>query len=181
MRLFRKSLFRNNTTGSEKLWSSKDEFDERWKERIATMSSYISIPGTVADFGCGLMWLEHMLGPNNTYLPIDYISRDNRTQVIDFNAAPLPRINAEIAFLSGSLEYVVDVKGFVEYLIETGFKQVIVSYCTIELIPQRRTRQQLNWVSHESVFTLLSLFCPPYSLTNLDRTHGANTIFVFKR
>ena len=181
MPLFRKTLFHRNKTGAEKLWSSKHEFDERWKERIATMASYISIPGAVADFGCGMMWLEHMLGPNNSYLPIDYISRDNRTQVIDFNAAPLPRIEAEVAFLSGSLEYVLDVKNFVRQLIQMGFKQIILSYCTIEMVPQRGARRQLNWVSHESIFTLLSLFCPPYSLINIDRTHGANTIFVFRR
>lgn len=181
MPLFPKSLFRPERAVSEKLWSSNHEFDERWKDRIATMASYISLPGAVADFGCGMMWLEQMLGPSNSYLPIDYISRDERTLVMDFNAVPRPRIDAEIAFLSGSLEYVVDVKGFVGYLIESGFKQIIASYCTVELVPQRKTRQQLNWVSHESIFTLLSLFCPPYSLTNIDRTHGANTIFVFRR
>ena len=55
------------------LWSSPIEFDEKWKRRISTMASYITKPCPVADFGCGMMWLETCLPPNCTYIPLDYV------------------------------------------------------------------------------------------------------------
>src|SRR5689334_450900 len=57
------------------LWSSLTEFDESWAERITYMAQFIDRPGVVADFGCGPMWLERMLQPCNSYLPVDYIRR----------------------------------------------------------------------------------------------------------
>jgi hypothetical protein len=162
------------------LWSSESEFDEVWKKRISVMASYINIPGTVADFGCGLMWLEPLLNQENTYLPIDYIARDPRTLVIDFNVDLIPELNAEIAFLSGVLEYVKDVNKFVDQLTNRGFKKIILSYCTYEKFNNINNRTSLNWVSHESIFQILSLFCKNYNLVAIDDVNN-NTIFVFER
>ena len=43
-------------------WNRAEEFDVAWKARIAAMARRIDGPGRVADFGCGLMWLEQVLG-----------------------------------------------------------------------------------------------------------------------
>ncbi|MBD2176644.1 hypothetical protein H6F42_06910 [Pseudanabaena sp. FACHB-1998] len=160
------------------LWSSNWEFDEEWKNRISTMAAYINTSGTVADFGCGLMWLEPLLKPENTYLPIDYIARDERTLVIDLNKDLLPELNADIAFLSGVLEYVIDIENFVYNLTNKNFKKIILSYCTLEKFSDVNGRESLNWVSHKSIFDILSMFTSKYSLSAINDVKG-NTIFVF--
>ena len=173
----RKWLFKWNKP-KKALWYSESEFDEVWKNRIAVMASYINISGTVADFGCGLMWLEPLLKPENRYLPIDYITRDSRTLVINLNVDLIPEINAEIAFLSGVLEYVEDVNNFIDQLINRNFKKIILSYCTLEKFNNLNSRISLNWVSHKSIFEILYLFSSKYSLVNIDDVNG-NTIFIF--
>ncbi len=145
------------------------------------MAAYIDKTGTVADFGCGMMWLEQFLGEGNTYLPIDYIRRDERTVVADFNNDPFPKVSGEVAFLSGSLEYVKDLKGFIQNLTAADFPQIVISYCTLEKNPDMRARRALNWVSHESIFSVLEMFCDQYCLTKIDNGVEANTIMVFRK
>jgi hypothetical protein len=162
------------------LWTSPVEFDEAWKRRIATMASYIKTPGSVADFGCGMMWLEKLLPPGCTYVPIDFVRRDDRTLVLDLNRDPFPSIHAEVAFLSGVLEYVENVEAFAQELTKAGFQKIILSYCTLEKFSGLQTRKNLNWVSHKSLFDLLAIFLPHYSLVGLDDVN-ANTILIFDR
>jgi len=175
-----KKWLNRNKKGNTILWSTTSEFDEIWKKRITIMASNINIPGIVADFGCGLMWLEVLLNQENSYLPIDYIARDVRTLVIDLNVDPVPELNAEIAFLSGVLEYVKDVNNFVDQLTSRGFKKIILSYCTYEKFSDVNNRISLNWVSHESIFSILSLFTTKYNLIAIDDVNN-NTILVFER
>jgi hypothetical protein len=176
-----RNIFSTRNKSANKLWSQSSEFDEAWKKRISRMASYIDKSGTVVDFGCGMMWLEQFLGSGNVYFPIDYIRRDDRTLVVDFNNDPFPKISGHVAFLSGSLEYVKDMKGFIRNLMAADFRQIVISYCTIEKIPHMRGRLGLNWVSHESVFSLLELFCEQYNLTQFDNSMDTNTIMVFRK
>ncbi len=161
-------------------WSQPLEFKEEWKGRISKMASYIDLPGTVADFGCGPMWLESLLGPQNRYLPIDLFPRDGRTLVMDLNQGNLPPIQAEIAFLSGVLEYVRDVRGVCSKLCRMGFRRVILSYCTIEKYSNLNDRRAAHWVSHESTASLTRHFSAAYTLTRVDDFNG-NTILVFDK
>jgi hypothetical protein len=165
---------------NDKLWSSNTEFDETWKNRIALMASYIDIPGSVADFGCGMMWLESFLKEDNSYIPIDYIKRDDRTIVLDLNNNSISQINADIAFLSGVLEYVKDPQKFIFELTDIGFKKIIISYCTLEKFGSISARSDINWVSHESIFSLLTMFTVRYTLTAIDDVNG-NTILAFTK
>lgn len=177
-------MFWKRTAPPEKspalLWSRQEEFDHRWKKRIEVMASYIDVPGVVADFGCGMMWLEPFLKKTNTYLPIDYIKRDERTVVVDLNQHPLPPLSASVGFLSGVLEYISDLRGFLNYLQEAKLNKVILSYCTMENIPDLRMRKSLNWVNNESVYVLLSAFIRRYDLTAFEDV-SQNTVMVFDR
>jgi hypothetical protein len=170
------AIFKNN----QRNWTEKADFEESWKKRIALMASYIDVSGTVADFGCGMMWLEGNLKKGNDYLPIDFVQRDTRTIVMNFNSNFLPPIKADIAFLSGVLEYVKDVKDFAKYLTNLNFKKIIFSYCTIENIPNQKNRRKLNWVSNESIFSLLKMFCKSYDLVDVNYI-DKNTIFVLNK
>jgi hypothetical protein len=161
-------------------WTSGSEFDEAWKRRIARMASLITVPGVVADFGCGMMWLETMLSPRNSYLPIDFVRRDDRTLVLDLNTDTLEGIHADVAFLSGVMEYVKDLGGFARRLQDRGFRQIIASYCTLDDHPDMKLRQALNWRSHLSLDALTALFRDRYDLTTVDHVSG-DTIMAFSR
>jgi hypothetical protein len=161
------------------LWSSASEFDEAWKARIALMARYVDRPGAVADFGCGPMWLEEFLPPGNTYVPIDYIPRDDRTIVLDLNADPLPDLHAQVAVMSGVLEYVRDLEPLVSQLEQQGFTRLIVSYNTVDRVPRLIVRKAFNWVSHLHLDELLTLFYRGFTLVEIDSL-SSNTILVFE-
>lgn len=144
------------------------------------MASYIREPCSVADFGCGMMWLESLLPKGSTYYPFDYIRRDERTVVLNLNHDPLPPINAEVAFLSGVLEYIEDLAGFAQMLAAADFKKIILSYCTLEKFENLKNRESLNWVSHQSLFEFLAIFLGDYNLSAIDDVNN-NTILVFDR
>lgn len=163
------------------LWSSNSEFDDRWKRRIEMMAECIEIPGRVADFGCGMMWLESMLEPENTYLGIDYLPRSPTSIVLDLNKDGLEEIEAEVAFLSGVLEYVEDVPSCIDKLKSRPFRQIVMSYCTAEKHPDLPTREAHNWLSHESIFKILDLFLPEFVLTRFENINNYNSIFSFIR
>ena len=162
-------------------WSSSAEFDEAWKRRIEMMARHIRGPGTVADFGCGMMWLKPLLPDGNSYLGIDCLPRTPETVVLDLNNCTLDGIQADIAFLSGVLEYVEDVPGFIAMLKAGSFRQVILSYCTLEKHPEMQARLNCNWASHESIFTIIGGFLPDFHLTALEEVNNHNTIMVFSR
>lgn len=162
------------------LWASSEEFDEAWKRRIAVMGSYITGSCSVADFGCGMMWLESRLPQGSIYHPFDFVRRDERTVVLDLNRDPLPPVSIEVAFLSGVLEYVEDVAAFSRQLAAAGFRKIILSYCTLEKFPDVEGRKALNWVSHVSLFDLLSMFLADFNLVAIDDVNN-NSIFVFDR
>ena len=162
-------------------WSSSAEFDEAWQRRIEVMAHYIEGSGPVADFGCGMMWLKPLLPPINSYIGIDCLARTSETIVLDLNRNSLDGVEADIAFLSGVLEYIEDVQGFVQKLKARGFRQIILSYCTTEKHGDMKTRRGCNWVSHESLFDLLGYFLPDFCLTNLDNVNNYNTVLVFSR
>lgn len=178
--IFKPKKNKFDATAAKQVWEKEISFDTKWKFRIERMVSYIDVPGVVADFGCGMMWLEQYLGPGNSYLPIDYISRDDRTVVFDLNSKNKPEIKADIAFLSGVLEYVVDVNEFYSYLVVCKFKKIILSYCTTDLHSSLESRRSLNWVSHESLSGLLGIFLQDYQLESIDDVN-TNTILVFNR
>jgi hypothetical protein len=155
-------------------------FDESWKTRIEEMASFI-VPGeSVIDLGCGQMWLKPLLR-NNPYYPVDYKRRDESTVVINFNKHEYPDITADVAFVSGTLEYVEDYEWFVQQVCSRS-SRCIVSYCTTEFYPDLRVRSRKAWKSHISRCRLIELFAE--NGMDLDAESGVverNPIFVFSK
>jgi hypothetical protein len=179
VQLLRRSL-RRRRPDADPLWSHAAEFDQSWTERIRAMAQYIDRPGAVADFGCGPMWLEHYLPPQNSYLPIDYIRRDVRTIVVDLRRDPLPPLHATVAFMSGVLEYIPDLQALVAQVERQDFTRVIASYNTVERVPRKAARESINWVNHLRLDELLALFLPSFDLIHMQII-GTNTVVVFDR
>jgi hypothetical protein len=166
--------------GRDRFWEELEYFDESWKKRIEEMARFIAPGESVIDLGCGKMWLKPLL-KNNVYHPVDYKRRDELTVVANFNGHEYPDIGADVAFVSGTLEYIEDYEWFVRQICSRS-KRCILSYCTTECYPDLKVRSQKAWKSHLSRSTLLGVFTK--SGMDLDAESGVvaqNPIFVFSR
>lgn len=173
------SKFKSMARG-KRSWEELEYFDESWKKRIEQMASYI-VPGeSVIDLGCGKMWLKPLLS-NSIYYPVDYKRRDESTVVANLNGHEYPDIQADVAFVSGTLEYIEDYEWFVREVCSRSNK-CIVSYCTTECFPDLNVRNQKAWKSHLSRSTLLRLFTKNGMHVDTESNAIArNPIFVFSK
>jgi hypothetical protein len=170
-----KSLTRRNRS-----WEELEYFDEGWKKRIEEMASFITPGESVIDLGCGKMWLKPLL-KDNRYYPVDYKYRDESTVVANFNRHEYPDIRADVAFLSGALEYIEDYDWFVQQVCSHS-SRCILSYCTTEDYPDLEVRIRKAWKSHLSRSSLLGLFAKNGMRLDAESTAVAsNPIFVFSR
>lgn len=173
------SRIQSRVTG-RRSWEMLEYFDESWKKRIGEMTSFINPGESVIDLGCGKMWLRSFL-KNNAYHGVDYRQRDETTIVADFNSHEYPDIQADVAFISGALEYVEDYEWFVRQVCSHS-RKCIVSYCTTEHYPDLIVRNQKAWKSHLSRAGLLEVF--ERNGMQLDAENTAvvnNPIFVFTK
>lgn len=164
-----------------KTWQDIEYFNESWKNRIKQMTQYISPNSIVLDLGCGQMWTNEFLPINCKYIAVDYIKRDEKSIVCDFNQHQFTDINADIAFVSGCFEYVVDYNWFVNK-IATYCNACVISYCTLEAFPNLQERKGLTWVNHLTKAEFINLFLNAnFTLEKEDTTQTNNTIFIFKK
>jgi hypothetical protein len=167
-------------TRRRRSWEELEYFDEGWKNRIEEMASYIAPGESVIDLGCGKMWLKPFL-KNNAYYPVDYKRRDDTTVVANFNRHEYPDIVADVAFVSGTLEYVEDYEWFVRQVCSRSNRS-IVSYCTTEFYPDLRVRGRKAWKSHISRSKLIELFAKNgMDLEVQSDVVDRNSIFIFSK
>jgi len=161
-------------------WSENEYFDEKWKTRIHFMSKYIKDGSSVLDLGCGKMWLRQMVN-DMQYYPVDYCDRGGDTIICDFNKKEFPERNADVAFVSGSLEYVKDYSWFIQ-MIATHSTICVLSYCILDDFPNIRERRRLAWVNDLSKKNLIDLFeRNKMSLQDYQKTEVNHHIFVFAK
>jgi hypothetical protein len=166
--------------GKSRSWEVVEHFDEGWKKRIAEMARFIALGESVTDLGCGPMWLEPLL-KDNAYYPVDYTPRDHRTEVADFNKHEFPPRLVDVAFVSGTLEYVEDYAWFIEQ-VSRHATRCILSYCTTECFPDLSTRKGKAWANHLSRSAVVELFAINGMDLEAESTSvPLNSIFVFSR
>jgi len=120
-----------------------------WLHRARRAGKWLGDAGSVADLGCGHMLLEACLRPDQTYVPVDFVPRDDRTVVVDFNAQPIPQLGATHFAALGLFEYLYDLEGFLRSL-RTSFKGGVASFYTRRPdIPETR-RLANGWVNHQT-------------------------------
>jgi hypothetical protein len=137
-------------------WRVFEYFDPAWKKRILAMSQYIPDGASVMDLGCGKMWLQQYL-KNNPYYPVDYTERGPGTIVCDFNMKQFPTQKTDVAFVSGTLEYVNDPQWFLS-CISRHSNQCIISYCLKEYYPNQTFRQKQSWENNLSRDEIIQMF-----------------------
>jgi len=162
-------------------WKEMEYFDEGWKSRISQMAKFIPQGASVVDYGCGKMWLKEYLSASSEYSGVDYQKRDESTIVCDFNAMEFPKISAQVAFVSGCLEYVEKPDWFVS-LISEYHEQCVISYCSTYYFNDFKQRKNLGWKNHLSESELKELFKRHHmNLVSQDNTPTNNKLFNFMK
>lgn len=172
------SIFRKLIKSTE--WKDIEHFDEYWKLRIALMAKYVTPCQSVIDLGCGKMWLREYLAKDNTYIPVDYTERGEGTIICDFNKYQYPPYTANIAFVSGCLEYVKNYCWFINQ-ISTSVSSCVISYCTIDRFPDMYQRRKCGWVNSLSKKKLINIFSKNSMKLENYEVHGNIEIFYFKK
>jgi hypothetical protein len=178
-RIFAKQ--RNSRAGAKQAeWKEIEYFDPFWEQRVVELAKMIQGKGRLVDFGCGRQYLRKHLPGEVQYIPVDYKTRSPDTIVADFNNLPYPRIDAEIAFISGFLEYVRDVPSFIRHLEQLSYREIVMSYCTLETITSLDERIALGWKNHLSLSDLLTEFLRAFNLHQIG-CFSRNALFRFER
>ena len=166
---------------NENQWERVESFDERWKDRIRQMSSYISPNArSIMDLGCGLMWLREFINDDCQYYGVDYVYRGEGSYLIDFNKKQFLEKNVDACFVSGCLEYVSDYRWFVKNISKFS-NECILSYCTLDRFSNKKERRLLSWVNHLTDEELVNLFIQEgMKVIKKDITATNNSIYVFK-
>ena len=161
-------------------WRSIEYFDPSWTNRIQQMATYISPGKSVLDLGCGKMWLKQYLS-GGTYYPVDYTNRGEGVVVCDFNKKEFPEQHADVAFVSGALEYVEDAKWFVSHIAK-NCSECVISYCIVEDYPKSSFRRKQAWVNDFSRDQVVQLFSDAgFQLKAEDTKIPKNRIFYFAK
>lgn len=162
-------------------WSDVERFNPEWIERIKIMAEFIPENSTVLDLGCGPQWLKKFLSKSQKYLGVDYKKRGQKTIICDLNKDTYPSSNAEIAFVSGCLEYIEEPKQFIKGISENQI-MCILSYCLIEDFHDISFRESKAWKNNLSKSEIIDEFeLNGMKLEFIKKTKSLNTIFVFKK
>ena len=161
-------------------WELKESFTPAFLERMKEMAKEIPSGSSILDLGCGLMWLKELLPGSCKYYPVDFIKRCEHTILCDFNRYEFPDIHVDISFCSGILEYIRDPSWFTG-LTARYSAECIISYNTLESLPDKRARTKLDWVNHLTQDELIDLFQGHgYRLSISKKLPIGDSIFVFK-
>jgi hypothetical protein len=142
-------------------WSDPQNLSREWDERAKLVADWLPTGARVVDIGCGNMAVEGLLR-GGLYLPVDVVSRDTRTHVIDLNHDSLPDSffdPVDHATLLGVLEYLANPESLLQQLARLG----ITLICSYQLAdfrdPTARTRERWFHAFHAWEFTDLLHRC----------------------
>ncbi|HEU0221398.1 MAG TPA: hypothetical protein VFR34_04185, partial [Paracoccaceae bacterium] len=98
-------------------WQETAKSRPGWDARNIDMSRFVRSGEVVFDFGAGARTVREMVPENCRYCPIDCVASDPSVYVVDFNCSfGLPDPKPTCLYMSGFLEYLDDLPGFVERL-----------------------------------------------------------------
>lgn len=163
-----------------KKWRGNEYYVVEWKERIAALAQMIKDETSVLDLGCGMQWLREMIPDQMIYYPVDLNPIEKNVIVCDFNKMQFPDIYADLAFISGCIEYINDVSWFVES-VSKRCKCVICSYCSIEKHPDIKTRRNYMWVNHLTKSEIINIFLSNNMVLTKDISSEGSDYFRFDK
>ena len=136
---------------------NKDGFSrDMWEKRIKLMSEMIDDEiSSVLDLCAGGMLLRQYLEPSVEYYPVDYESRCDETIVCDFNNYEFPKLDVDLVFVSGCLEYVKDVDWFINNITNAAKSEILISYCALDFISDISVRRKNAWINDVTISELI--------------------------
>jgi hypothetical protein len=168
---------------SQEKWENIEYFDEKWKNRIGLMASYIPKDSrSVLDIGCGQMWLKEFIPVTCEYFGIDYKYRGEGSAAYDLNKHEFPTGKKyDTAFISGCLEYINEPDWLIRQ-VSDHCNTCVISYCITDVFSNIEERRQLTWVNDLSDNDIKNLFSKHgWSLIETTQTPTQNYIYVFQQ
>jgi len=159
------------------LWS---DFGEQWPVRATAAASWLAEASSVTDLGCGTMSLERYLRPEQRYVPVDLLPRDERTLVLDLNKSlDIERLPAsESCAVLGVFEYSYAPDELVAML-RRRYRQVVTTFNMLgdETIAWRIEQ---GWVNHFTRDEFIELFARHgFGATREQHVRACENIFDF--
>ena len=157
---------------------------ERMRIRVKKLSEWIDESvRSVVDYGAGEMFLKTLLPPGVKYFPVDYIRRSEETILCDLNAGVLPEIHADVAVLSGVLEFLTTAESLLYHVCATTKHKILLTYMTLDKFPSvdgRRSSAYVNDFTERQLIEMLTRhgFLLKDKLT--DPGHDVDTLFLFE-
>lgn len=120
-----------------------------WLSRARLAAELLADARSIADLGCGQMLLERCLRPHQAYIPLDFIRRDSRTIIVDFNIDAIPPVGATHFAALGLLEYHYRLESFLPAL-RARFEGGAISFASRRDGETETSRLRHGWVNHQS-------------------------------
>jgi hypothetical protein len=144
-----RGLVKARASDSER-WSSEIQL-KTWGERSKRASHFIPRGSKVLDLGCGNMNLKDELVEGCEYIPADIVPRSEDCLVIELNENVWPNITADVVAALGVLEYIHDLRNFLERCSEIAPRLIFSYHVSYVRRPHvRRVRMELGWLNNFS-------------------------------
>jgi hypothetical protein len=164
------------------LWSElRRDFGEEWLDRATAAAAWLADASSVTDLGCGTMSLERCLRPEQRYVPVDLLPRDERTLVLDLNkSADIERLPPSEAYaVLGFFEYSYAPDELIAMLRRRCLKVVTTFSMLTEETPEQRL--ELGWVNHFTRDEFVELFARHgFAVIREQYVHGRQYMFDFR-
>lgn len=126
-----------------------------WIKRIILMKDLIGEHNrSVLDIGCWEGELKEYLQGTIRYYGCDYVKRQQDTIVCDLNHYEFPTVDFDVAYISGSLEYMENLEWYFDQICKANH-EVILSYSLLEYFPLIDIRKKKSWVNHLTVLEIM--------------------------
>lgn len=173
-------------TVKQRKWIEVEKFrkvnKENWINRIILMKNLIGTQNkSVLDIGCWESELKEYLGSSVKYYGCDYVKRGNDTIVCNLNNYEFPTIDFDVAYISGSLEYMENLDWYFDQICKAN-NEIILSYSLLEYFPLIDRRKRKSWVNHLTAVEIIEYMKRRNFLLTASEFWGKWTvIFKFER
>ncbi len=138
-------------------WRKVANFNHAWSTRHELMAAWIRPRDVVIDLGSGPGRFAAHLPSGCRYIPVDLVPRGPGSVVRDLNREPMPDLRGDFVVMSGVLEYIHDLPGFLAGTVRLA-PRAAASYACAETFLNLRARRANGWVNQCTEPELRSMF-----------------------
>ncbi|MCL1847094.1 MAG: class I SAM-dependent methyltransferase [Coriobacteriia bacterium] len=161
----------NNDGSYKNTWEEDFRYTKSMKIRglkMLKIASKVCKWKSIVDVGCGNQQLKPLvfrLNPEAEYIGIDRLNHCSDTIIADFNKGEYPKVTADLAILSGVVEYIYPemIDRFFSWVCDTS-PIIVLSYWPIDfgqkeiMKAAKRRRRPDSWVNHFTISEVITIF-----------------------